>query len=123
ITPAMKAASGVCARSYDTVLPTLVDLGVLTRTRHPSQKHRGRRWYDYTLVGSALNGQLHTVGQTRARDRVRVSPGMGGASSDRAAFAALQRELEELRTWKQRHERCWVCGTALAGPDHVHAPC
>ena len=109
----MKAASGIDPRSCDSVLPMLVDLGVLTPTRHPSHKHRGRRLYTYTLVGSALNGQLQTIGHDRKRVRDRVRP-LAAKKRPPVDYTTLdageRRELEELRTWKQCHERCWVCG-------------
>jgi hypothetical protein len=131
ITPQMRAASGVCTRYFETALPRLVDLGVLTRTRHPSEANPGRRWYRYSLIGSRLNGQLQTLGQDRLRRRrvtAKTRPPVARARPEAVPgeLEALRAENAELRAWKQRHEhheRCWVCNQPLSGQDHVHTRC
>jgi hypothetical protein len=53
ITPEMRAASGVCSRYFEAALPRLTALGVLTRSRRPSDANPGRRWYSYTVIAVA----------------------------------------------------------------------
>ena len=133
IKPEMRTASGVCRRYWEAALPRLVEAGVLSRTRHPSAKNPGSRWYSYTLLGSALNGQLQTIGQGRTRSRSlaakkrppvwRPAPDGSLDAAERHELEQLRRENAELRTWKQRHERCWLCKQPLSGNDHAHAAC
>jgi hypothetical protein len=130
ITPEMRAASGVCSRYFEAALPRLTALGVLTRSRRPSDANPGRRWYSYTLVGSVVNAQLPTLGQERIRRRALAAKKRPPVARTRDAMQgeldALRAENTELRAWKQRHEhheRCWICDKPLAGQDHVHASC
>jgi hypothetical protein len=130
IKPQVRAASGVCARYWEAALPRLADRGIVTRVRHPSESHPGRRWYWYTLIGTLLNdGGLETVGQQRKQGRplaAKKRPPVRRAALDaqeRRELEELRAENADLRTALRRARACSTCGSLLTVDERACDAC